>query len=47
MCRSCGNFVTALPEDGRLWPQKEECPKCGGTEFKNNDNGETLNTQEE
>lgn len=34
MCRSCGEFTQALMEDGKRVPMKDECPQCGGTEFK-------------
>lgn len=34
-CRSCGNFVPALPKDGELIPVGSgKCHECGGTEFK-------------
>jgi RNA polymerase subunit RPABC4/transcription elongation factor Spt4 len=34
MCRSCGEFTTAVMEDGKRIPRADECPECGGTEFK-------------
>ena len=34
MCRSCGEFLQALIEDGMRVPLKEVCSDCEGTEFK-------------
>ena len=34
MCRSCGEFSQAKLEDGKRVPMKDECPQCGGVEFK-------------
>jgi predicted nucleic acid-binding Zn-ribbon protein len=34
MCRSCGEFTMALMEDGKRVPRADECPECGGTEFR-------------
>ena len=34
MCRSCGEFTTALIEDSKRVPMADECPECGGTAFK-------------
>ena len=44
MCRACGEFVQALPEDDGLVPLRETCPRCGETEFKEIDTGATLRT---
>lgn len=40
MCRSCGCFIEVLNIGDENSPWKEECPECGGTEFKDNDTGE-------
>lgn len=37
MCRSCGEFVSAAKEDGTWVPVLDECPDCGGSEFKHNE----------
>lgn len=42
MCRSCGEFVTANNEDGVWVPLGEECPKCGGIEFKHIETGTVV-----
>lgn len=34
MCRGCGNFVTAVENDGSVTPLSEECPKCEGVKFE-------------
>jgi RNA polymerase subunit RPABC4/transcription elongation factor Spt4 len=44
MCRSCGEFVPALPDGDSLVPQSDECPDCGGTEFKDNESGDIIQT---
>lgn len=44
MCRSCGHFLAVLKEQGAWEPIKDECPECGGTEFKKNDTGEVFET---
>lgn len=36
MCLACGEFAKAVPDDGEIVPLREECPSCGGTEFKHN-----------
>lgn len=46
MCRSCGAFVRAFPDD-TLQPAKAECPECGGTDFKDNRSGRTIDTTED
>lgn len=46
MCRSCGKFVPAFPTEDVLKPLAEECPDCGGTEFKDNKTGWTTETRE-
>ena len=35
MCRSCGEFTGAAKKEESLVPLKDECPDCGGKEFKN------------
>lgn len=44
MCRACGSFVIAVKDGESLIPTKEECPECGGTEFKDNDSDRTIQT---
>lgn len=34
MCTSCGNFVPAFPDEDWSKPALDECPECGGREFK-------------
>ncbi|MFB6131624.1 MAG: hypothetical protein ABEJ28_12480 [Salinigranum sp.] len=34
MCTGCGEFVPASRRDGELLPVGEECPHCGGREFR-------------
>ena len=34
MCRSCGEFVLAKKEDETFRSLADECPDCGGQEFK-------------
>ncbi len=36
MCRACGEFVQAFQEEGTYVPHRDECPACGGAEFKHN-----------
>lgn len=36
MCRSCGEFVTAVGSDETLEPVRSTCPECGGTSFRDN-----------
>jgi hypothetical protein len=46
MCRACGEFVQAFPrDDGDLEPRTDACPSCDGTEFKDNESGETYQTE--
>lgn len=45
MCRACGNFVQALERNGELEPLRDDCPQCGGTEFKDNDTGAAIRTE--
>lgn len=42
MCRSCGNFVSAFHDGDTLVPVTDECPDCGGTDFKDNENDESI-----
>lgn len=44
MCRSCGDFVLAYREGDTVVPAKDECPECGGTEFKDDENDEIVRT---
>lgn len=44
MCRSCGEFVQAKQTDEGVVVFKDECPACGGTEFKMNETGEVIRT---
>lgn len=45
MCRACGEFVQALPDDDELLvPRIDTCPDCGGTEFIDIHSGRTLQT---
>jgi len=34
MCRSCGEFSTATMDEDKWVSRVDECPECGGTEFK-------------
>lgn len=43
MCRACGEFVMALKSGGEIELIEDECPDCGGQEFKYNDTGEVIN----
>lgn len=42
MCRACGEFVNAVQEDRTFEPLREECPACGGAEFKHNATGTII-----
>lgn len=44
MCLSCGEFVVARSEGGKWMPKTDECPGCGGTEFRNNGTGTVIRT---
>lgn len=44
MCLSCGEFMTAYEKDGDPVPKDDECPGCGGHEFKHNDSDTVLTT---
>lgn len=44
VCTSCGELVSAFPDGDALVPSKDECPDCGGTEFKDNDSGNVIRT---
>jgi ribosomal protein L32 len=46
MCRSCGEFTPASKEDGTFVPLADECPSCGGMEFKHNGNETVIRTGE-
>ena len=46
MCRSCGEFVHAFPEDGTYVPRRDECPACGGTGFKHIGTGSVIDTDD-
>ena len=45
MCRSCGQFEPAMMDENGWIPITDACPKCDGTEFKDNDSGRTLTTE--
>lgn len=47
MCRGCGRFVTALPDDGGLVPTTKRCRKCDGTVFEDVDADRIVDTSEE
>lgn len=36
MCLSCGGFVVSVRENGSYVPVPDQCPECGGVEFKHN-----------
>ncbi len=42
MCRGCGHFVAAVSRDGSPAPRVDECPECGGVEFKDIHTDETV-----
>ncbi len=44
MCRSCGEFSTAVNEDGTFVPLEDACPSCGETEFEHNGTETTIQT---
>jgi len=46
MCRSCGEFLQAIPDGESLQPVNDECQSCGGTEFKDSQSGITFDTGE-
>lgn len=46
MCRSCGNFVEVIKKGGEWEVMKDECPECGGNEFKMNDTDEVMRTDD-
>lgn len=45
MCQSCGEFVQAFPDEDTVQPAKDECPNCGGTAYKDNHTGKTIETR--
>lgn len=45
MCRSCGNFTEVKRNNGKWEVVKDECPECGGREFKKTDTGEIIRTE--
>lgn len=48
MCVACGHFVSALEDDGGdLRPVEGTCPRCGGTEFKDNETDRVVDTRDE
>ena len=47
MCRACGNFVSALRNGDVLEPVSDECPDCGGTEFKGIGSSRSTDTRDE
>ena len=44
MCRACGEFVPATRDGETLAPISDTCPECDGTEFKDLDSGDTIQT---
>lgn len=44
MCRSCGEFIEAKRREDELAPMADECPGCGGVEFKHHDTESVLRT---
>jgi predicted RNA-binding Zn-ribbon protein involved in translation (DUF1610 family) len=46
MCLSCGEFVHAVKDDGEFVPNTDECPDCGGSEFKHNATEGIVHTNE-
>jgi predicted nucleic acid-binding Zn-ribbon protein len=46
MCRHCGHFVVAVERDGALVPLRDECPECGGTEFKDVHRGTVVRSDD-
>jgi predicted nucleic acid-binding Zn-ribbon protein len=44
MCRNCGEFVQATLTDGKRVPLRDECPECGGREFKDVHEGRNIDT---
>ena len=46
MCRACGEFVQAIPEEEEIVPMRGECPSCGGVKFKHNETETTIRTDE-
>lgn len=46
MCRACGEFTRAIQEDGEIVPLQDECPSCGGMEFKHNATETFIRTDE-
>lgn len=44
MCRSCGSFLPAYRDGDTVVPFEDACPECGGTEFKDNENDEVIET---
>ena len=46
MCLACGEFVTAFPDGDALEPSQDECPECGGREFKDNESDRTIHTED-
>lgn len=44
MCRSCGEFIEAKRRAEGLTPMVDECPDCGGVEFKHHGTETVLRT---
>lgn len=47
MCRGCGEFVEAATRGDDIRPLRDECPSCGGGEFKHVESGTTISTGED
>lgn len=46
-CTVCGEFIQATTEDGTWVPIDDECPDCGGREFKHNGLDTVVRTDED
>jgi len=44
MCLACGEFVSAVNEDGLWRPLQNSCPDCNGQKFKHNSSGTVVRT---
>lgn len=46
MCRACGAFVPATKGDVGWVTTPDECPDCGGREFKHNGTDTVVRTED-
>ena len=44
MCRSCGDFSTAVASDEGYVPIASACPACDGTSFEHTGTGHVVET---